>query len=159
MNEPSLQLILNFFREIKLPFELVQLGNDTFMPGMTIVDGALWIDTEILVHPGDLLHEAGHIAVTPAEQRPHLGGDMKKAGHSGGEEMAAIAWSWAALKTIGLAPQVLFHPEGYRGGSQSLIDAFTNSAGFGYPLLCAWLMCEVPERSDGYPKMKHWLRI
>ena len=159
MHEPPLQRILDFFREIKLPFELVQLGNDTFMPGMTIVDGALWIDTEKLVHPGDLLHEAGHIAVTPSEQRRRLGGDMKKAGHGGGEEMAAIAWSWAALRHIGLAPEVVFHPQGYRGGSQSLIEAFTNSTGFGYPLLCAWLMCETPGGGDGYPKMKHWLRM
>jgi hypothetical protein len=158
MYQPPLQLILNFFREIKLPFELVQLSDDTFMPGMTIVDGALWIDLEKLVHPGDLLHEAGHIAVTPAEQRAHLGGDVKKAGHRGGEEMAAIAWSWAAQKCIGLSPEVVFHPQGYRGGSQSLIEAFTNSGGFGYPLLCAWLMCEAPEHNDGYPRMKRWLR-
>jgi len=158
MNEPPLQLILNFFREIKLPFELVQLGNNTFMPGMTIVDGALWIDEEKLVHPGDLLHEAGHIAVTPAEQRSHLGGDVHKAGHRGGEEMAAIAWSWAALCHIGLAPEVVFHPQGYRGGSKSLIEAFTSSTGFGYPLLCAWLMCEPPGTRTGYPAMRHWLR-
>lgn len=158
MYEPALQRILKFFREIKMPFELVQLGDNTFMPGMKIVDGVLWIDTEKLVHPGDLLHEAGHIAITPAEQRPLLGGDVKKAGHRGGEEMAAIAWSWAALKFIGLAPEVVFHPQGYRGGSQSLIDAFTKSTGFGYPLLRAWLMCEAPEHSEGYPKMKRWLR-
>lgn len=158
MYEPPLQLILNFFREIKLPFELVQLGNNTFMPGMTIVDGALWIDAEKLMHPGDLLHEAGHIAVTSVEQRAHLGGDMKKAGHRGGEEMAAIAWSWAALRAIGLAPEVVFHPCGYKGGSENLIDAFTNHQGFGYPLLCLWGMCEQPDSKDGYPKMKRWLR-
>lgn len=159
MYEPTLQPILNFFREIKLPFELAQLGDDTFMRGMTIVEGTLWIDEEKLVHPGDLLHEAGHIAVTPAEQRPLLGGDVKKAGHGGGEEMAAIAWSWAALNHIGLAPEVVFHPQGYKGGSQSLIETFTNSAGFGYPLLRAWLMCESPEHKDGYPKMHRWLRM
>jgi len=39
MYEPPLQPILNFFREIKLPFELTQLGDDTFMPGMKIVGG------------------------------------------------------------------------------------------------------------------------
>lgn len=158
MHNPLLESILDFFREIKLPFELTHLGNDTFMPGMAIVDGALWIEPEKLQYPGDLLHEAGHIAVTPAAQRPNLGGDMKKAGHTGGEEMAAIAWSWAALKTIGLAPETLFHLHGYKGGSQSLIDAFTHNQGFGYPLLCAWSMCEHPEHPDGFPKMKRWLR-
>lgn len=159
MLESPLQLILDFFREIKLPFELTQLGNDTFMPGMTIARGALLIDAEKLLHPGDLLHEAGHIAVTPEELRPHLNGDVKMAGHRGGEEMAAIAWSWAALRHIGLAPEVVFHPQGYRGGSQSLIEAFTSSTGFGHPLLRAWLMCGPPEQRQGYPKMNRWLRM
>lgn len=159
MQNPALESILNFFREIQLPHQLTRLEQDTFMPGMTIVGGALWIDTEKLVHPGDLLHEAGHIAVTPAGQRPYLGGDVKKAGHRGGEEMAAIAWSWAALNHIGLEPEVVFHPQGYKGGSQSMIEAFTSSAGFGYPLLCAWLMCEAPGHGEGYPRMKRWLRV
>jgi hypothetical protein len=158
MPEP-LQPILNFFREIELLFELTCLDDDTFMPGMTIVGGVLYIDAERLVHPGDLLHEAGHIAVTPAAQRPFLSGDVKKAGHDGGDEMAAIAWSWAALVHIGLAPEVVFHPQGYRGASQSLIDAFTCSTGFGFPLLCAWSMCEAPGRSGGFPMMKRWLRM
>jgi hypothetical protein len=159
MHSQLLESILDFFREIKLPFELTQLGEETFMPGMTIVRGTLWIDPEKLQHPGDLLHEAGHIAVTPVERRHDLGGDMKKAGHRGGEEMAAIAWSWAALNHIGLAPEVVFHPQGYKGGSQSLIEAFTNRTGFGYPLLRAWLMCEAPEHTEGYPKMQRWLRM
>lgn len=125
---------------------------------MEIVQGTLWIDMNKLEQPGDLLHEAGHIAVTPAEQRGRLSGNMKKAGHDGGDEMAAIAWSWAALRAIGLAPEVVFHPCGYRGGSENLIDAFTNHQGFGYPLLCLWGMCEQLDSKDGYPKMKRWLR-
>lgn len=158
MHEPSLLTILNFFREIGLPFELTGLRDDTFMPGMAIVAGALMIDHDKLEHPGDLLHEAGHIAITPAKQRPFLGGDVKKAGHKGGEEMAAIAWSWAAVKHLGLAPELLFHPNGYKGGSQSLIDAFTRGPGFGYPLLCMWSLCDPPDCPDGYPRMKSWLR-
>lgn len=154
MQELQLHLILDFFREIKLPFELVQLGNDTFMSGMTIAAGALSIDPGKLLHPGDLLHEAGHIAVTPADLRGKLTGDVKQAGHKGGEEMAAIAWSWAALKYIGLEPEVLFHPDGYKGASQSLIDAFSESRGFGYPLLSAWGMCT----PNGYPQVTSWLR-
>jgi hypothetical protein len=155
---PPLHLILDFFREIHLPFRVTDLPDGTFMPGMEISGGTLLIDPEKLQHPGDLLHEAGHIAVTPAKQRSHMSGDMKKAGHKGGDEMATIAWSWAALRYIGLAPEVLFHPRGYKGGSQSLIDAFANNQGFGYPLLCAWAMCEQPSHKEGYPKMKCWLR-
>jgi hypothetical protein len=36
-----------------------------------------------------------------------------------GEEMAAIAWSYAACVHLGLEPTVVFHSDGYKGGSES----------------------------------------
>ena len=150
--------ILNFLREIHLPFHLTCLHNGTFMPGMEIVEGTLLIDLDKLKHPGDLLHEAGHIAITSAVRRRWLSGDMKKAGHQGGEEMAAIAWSWAALTFINLAPNIVFHAQGYKGGSENIIAAFSNGLGFGYPLLVSWSMCEQPDTHKGFPEMKRWLR-
>lgn len=158
MHRICTQRILNFFDEIGLPYHFTVLHGKTFLPGMKIHDGALLIDLEKLQHPGDLLHEAGHIAVTPKTARDNLAGDMKNAGHQGGDEMAAIAWSWAALKHLDLPPEIVFHAEGYRGGSASLIEAFTSGGGFGYPLLYAWSMCEKIGQPDGFPTMRRWLR-
>ena len=76
-------------------------------------------DAQKLLSPGDLLHEAGHVAVLTKSDRigvtsPEVSGDMEP----GGVEMAAIAWSWAALKYLGIAPEIVFHKEGYKGDSE-----------------------------------------
>ena len=39
------------------------------MPGLTIVDGTLVVDAVRLAWPGDILHEAAHIALTPPSRR------------------------------------------------------------------------------------------
>jgi hypothetical protein len=67
----------------------------TFMAGMDIQDGVLVVDEAKLVQPGDLLHEAGHLAVVQLEKHVTLNGDVQSEPH---EEMMAITWSWAALK-------------------------------------------------------------
>lgn len=158
MSDKHIDQILTFFIDIGLTYQLTRFDDVTFLPGVKICGERLLIDLEKLTYPGDLLHEAGHIAITPDRQRHSLYGDMKKNGHQGGEEMAAIAWSWAALKRIGLPPEFLFHPEGYRGGSASLITAFNQSNGFGHPLLSSWFMCEPPNHPDGFPNMQRWFR-
>ncbi|MGF1774228.1 hypothetical protein L4C42_18215 [Vibrio wakamikoensis] len=154
----SLDKIVNFFNEIGISWSFGNVNSSTFLPGIEVKHGALVIDRQKLKHPGDLLHEAGHIAVTTRLKRLKFCGDAKSIGHKGGEEMAAIAWSWAALNYIGLSPEVVFHQQGYKGASESLIDAFENQGGFGHPLLSYWLMCEPQGTLGGYPKMSRWLR-
>lgn len=152
------QTILDFFDEIGLNYRLESLSENTFLPGIHIHQGGLVIDVEKLKYPGDLLHEAGHIAVTAVTERAQLCGDMKFAGHNGAEETAAIAWSYAACKYINMAPDDLFHADGYKGGSQNLIDAFEQGRGFGFPLLAYWGMCDHVSSSTGYPTMQKWFR-
>ena len=41
------------------------------------------------------------------------------AGEDAGEEMGAIAWSYAAALHIGLDPRVVFHEDGYKGAANS----------------------------------------
>ena len=79
------------------------------------------VDERKLVHPGDLLHEAGHLAVLPAVQR---GCAQNHVGEDAGLEMAAIAWSYAAARHLGIAPEVVFHEAGYRGGAESILENF-----------------------------------
>ena len=74
------------------------------MPGIDIRQGTILVDEARLAHPGDLLHEAGHLAVADPAER---GG--ARLSPSDGDEMAAIAWSWAALKHLDLDPAIVFH--------------------------------------------------
>ncbi len=94
--------------------------------GLTIDRAGIAVDTPTCKDPGDLLHEAGHLAIIPAVERTLISGN---AGSDPGHEMAAIAWSYAALRYLGLEPEVVFHPDGYRGGSTSLIDNFGEGRG------------------------------
>jgi len=150
--------ILAFLTDIGINHRYETLNEKTFLPGLKIEQGTLLLDLEKLLYPGDILHEAGHIAVTSETTRTCLTGDMKNHDHQAAEEMTAIAWSWAAACYLDIAPDVLFHEEGYKGASASLIAAFSTNAGFGYPLLYSWFMCEQPDHPNGYPNMLKWLR-
>jgi hypothetical protein len=95
----------------------------------------------------------------PAAQRHLLNDNVNEsAGQGPAEEMAAIAWSWAALRHLKLPPEFLFHSEGYKGGSESYIEAFTTGGGFGHPMLSWYGMCQPAGTEVGYPQMNLWLR-
>lgn len=150
--------VLDFFEAVRIPFRFGTISTYSFLPGILIQEGRLVIDMELLRYPGDLLHEAGHIAVTPTSERRSLTGDVHKCGHGPADEMAAIAWSWAALQKMGGDPEFLFHAQGYKGGSKTYIQAFSSGGGFGYPLLAWYGMTEMPGHPEAFPKMKRWLR-
>ena len=157
--EKETQAILSFLADIELPFELTTLQGKTFLPGLKLDQGKLLIDLEQLKYPGDILHEAGHIAVCEPTERDLLSDNVYQSGRNKdwmhGEEMAAIAWSVAAIKSLGLPLNVVFHPDGYKGQSEALIEMFSNNEGFGFPLLGAWDMLDA-ER--GFPYMQSWIR-
>jgi hypothetical protein len=120
------------------------------LPGIRIEKGSLIVDEASLVWPGDLLHEAAHLAMLPAELRKTLAED---AGNDGGEELGAIAWSWAALCHLGIDPEVVFHSGGYRGGSRSIVENFRERRFIGVPYL-RWIGLT----ANDYPAMIQWLR-
>lgn len=153
------KLILAFLARIGIPVVVATLDEKTFLPAMTVRGGAILVDPDRLEHPGDLLHEAGHIALTDPALRPKL----DAVGDDPGEEMGAIAWSWAALLALGLAPEILFHDAGYRGASAAFIANFSAGRTLGVPMLACWGMTAEPHRAgaDGlapYPAMTRWLR-
>jgi hypothetical protein len=152
--------IVNFLRQIGLPVRSSEITEQTFLPGIQIDHGVLVFDEAKLEHPGDLLHEAGHLALmSPSRrERVHL-----NAGKSAGEEMGAIAWSWAALCYLQLDPTVVFHSGGYKGGSQSLIENFANGRYIGTPMLEWRGLTAGAKRAKElgvapYPHMLKWLR-
>lgn len=151
--------IREFLARIGIPVVTESLGEDTFLPAMRVRGGALVVDPDRLKWPGDMLHEAGHIAVSDPALRPA----MDTVDDDPGNEMGAIAWSWAALLQIGLAPEILFHPEGYRGGAQAMIDNFSEGRDVGVPMLAYYGLTAERHRADEwgmapYPTMTRWLR-
>lgn len=147
--------LLAFLERIGLAWELADLVEPTLLPGLSIRGGRLLVDGARLAHPGDILHEAGHIAVTAAADRPALG----PAGlDDPGLEMAALAWSYAACLHLGIAPEVVFHEGGYKGAAAHILAAFRDGATLGQPLL-EWMgLCATGPGEPGYPAMKRWLR-
>ena len=61
--------MVGFLRGIGLAVHFGATGESTFLPGLEICAGILMVDETKLLHPGHLLHEAGHLAVMPAAQR------------------------------------------------------------------------------------------
>jgi hypothetical protein len=129
------------------------------------VRGVLVYDADRLVWPGDLLHEAGHLAVAPPDVRPLLGGDMD--GVEGVDmaqlEWGAIAWSYAAALEIGIDPADVFHGGGYRGHSEGLLRTFALGAPIGGHVLEAAGMTAFGPRAAAlgvapYPHMLRWVR-
>jgi hypothetical protein len=117
---------------------------------MTVTRGTLLVDPARLTYPGDLLHEAGHIAVTD----PALRATLETVADNQSEELAAICWSYAAAQAIGVDPAIVFHGDGYRGNGASLAMSFQIGVYVGAHLLVGYGMTT----SAAYPAMERWLR-
>lgn len=144
------QSICTFLQDIGIELEIAPTGEDTFVPGLAISNGRILVDPAIASYPGDLLHEAGHIAVVLPEARETL----CEVGNDGGDEMAAIAWSVAAAHASGTPLDIIFHPVGYKGNAEALIENFSNGCPLGVPLLNWYGLTEQAR----YPEMDRWLR-
>jgi len=151
--DPLTARIVAFIEAIGLRVERGAVS-ESLLPGIAVREGALVVDQTRLTHPGDLLHEAGHLAVCD----PALRGNLADVSDDGGEEMAAIAWSYAAARHLGLDPSVVFHPGGYGGGSEALVAAFEGRRTIGLPLLQWWGMTHGWEGKPPFPHMLRWLR-
>jgi hypothetical protein len=159
-NADTTRLIAEFLRQIGLSVQAGSIDGITALPGIDVHEGVLRFDPEKLKHPGDLLHEAGHLAVKPPTERLPAKSDM---GSDPAEEMMAIAWSYAAALHLGIPPETVFHEEGYRGGSNSLLENFAEGRYLAVPML-QWIGLTHDEANAKrlgtapYPKMLRWLR-
>jgi hypothetical protein len=150
--------LIRFILGIGIEVRDAALDDPCILPGLDIRGGAIIVDQTRWLHPGDILHEAGHLAVAAPEQR-----SAARLSPSGGDEMAAIAWSYAAAVHLGLPTSVVFHAAGYRGEAQSLIGNFEAGHYFGVPLLHWYGMTIEPRQAKPggappYPHMLRWLR-
>ena len=151
--------LAGFLLGIGLEVEPTVLSQGSFLSGVMISHGTLLVDESTLTYPGDLLHEAGHLALLPAGRRQAMHLD---AGADGGYEMAAIAWSYAAALHLGIDPAIVIHGGGYRGGSQAILNNFAGGHTFGVPIL-EWLGMTADKKKaallgvPAYPHMLKWV--
>ena len=139
------------------------IDQPTFLPGLLVENGRIIADPEKLLYPGDLLHEAGHLASIPPDERKTTGDPLPDQYVTGGFEVMALAWSYAACLHIGLDASVVFHDKGYKGEGAFLAQTFTAGNYIGLPML-QYLALAYDEKKATelgilpYPKMVHWLK-
>jgi hypothetical protein len=121
-------------------------------PGLDIQHGCVLVDESRVVHVGDILHEAGHIAMTEAQNRNAL-----RLTPTGGEELSTMAWSYAAAVHLNLGPEVVFYPESYSNFGDGLVENFTSGNYIGIPLLQKLGMAAARGETP-FPHMLRWLR-
>lgn len=156
--------IVDFIREIGIEVIEQPINEQTFIPGIYIEKGTLLVDEEKLLYPGDLLHEAAHIAMIPSHLRGYASGNVGKIDEIGNSyEIESIAWSWAAVLALGIDPEILFHNKGYKGQAQGILFNFRmgvyigiqgiEDAGMAYGNNKAAKLGVAP-----FPSMQKWLR-
>lgn len=156
--------IAGFLTDIGLPLVWQSLEAPTFLPGIAIRQGRLLVDRSTLAWPGDLLHEAGHLAVLPSDIRATASDALQELPQvPGGGELEALAWSYAAVVHLGLPPTVLFHEGGYKGNAAALSQSYALGVCPGLRGLCEAGLTAAPGfpsvQSDvRYPAMIRWLR-
>ncbi|KOP38941.1 hypothetical protein DBB36_12140 [Flavobacterium sp. WLB] len=155
--------VLQFLNEININVIEKELGT-TFLPGLDLGPNCIYIDYNNLLYPGDILHEAGHLAVTTSVERKLIGTDkISPEWPTHGEEIAAILWSFAAAKYLNLPLEFIFHPNGYKNDSDWLISNFSNENYIGLPLLewmglCLGNELAAKEGKSAFPAMLKWMR-
>jgi len=152
------QLMTTFLGEVGIAAVAASSTSPTLFPGLDIQHGAVLIDETRLEHPGDVLHEAGHLAVTELRLRGSF-----RLEPTGGQELAAMAWSYAAAMHLRLAADVVLYPSSYHGLGDELVEAFRDGRYVGTPLLQAFGMTVEPRHAAArdvppFPHMIRWLR-
>ncbi|MGI4864314.1 MAG: hypothetical protein ACRYFZ_10360 [Janthinobacterium lividum] len=153
--ESYLDQMLAFITELGISVREAHFDEPSFLPGIFIENGGLVLDRTELLYPGDVLHEAGHLAVTPTAERLLVQANVTENNPAKeGEEMAVLLWTYAACQLLDIPEEVVFHPAGYKGQSDWLLDNFRSGHYIGLPLL-VWMGLTTTE---GFPQMTQWLR-
>lgn len=176
-----LPAILAFLDDIGLWAEIGSVPEDAFLPGLLIRDGGLVIDPEACLCAGDVLHEAGHLAILPSRLRPSVGGNVEaclerlRATHPAdptdpawacvgiGGDTPAIAWSFAAALAVGLPTPAIFIQEGYQAQAganpMALHDQLVMGVFPGILHLARAGLTDSPLAAPGpmtFPRMRRW---
>ncbi|WP_114391874.1 hypothetical protein [Oleisolibacter albus] len=183
----ALPPIIAFLRDIGLAVEIGPGAAGGFLPGVNIHAGILHVDPDTLVGSGDVLHEAGHIAIVPRRFWPQLGTDLQQSTTAAitaemgvpddpvlrqiqlNSEGMAQAWSYAAALAIGVPPACIFFPGAYKHtdyeGTHPMQRWIESGTHFGLPSLAQAGMTGVAGpfallQNNGlppFPQMTRWL--
>lgn len=163
-NEAVIRKIVDFLTGIGLEVIATRLDPKTFLPGIQVEKGKILFDRDKLTYPGDLLHEAGHLALATGEVRPTLSGEViLPDAPMESVEVSAIAWSYAAILHLELDPTIVFHQGGYRGASDKLMFNFSLGVYVGIGGLQDAGLTAIGDKAREldvlpYPRMIKWLR-
>jgi hypothetical protein len=158
------QRMADFLNEIGIKVLSCKIDYETFLPGIAVKDGSFLVNEEKLLFPGDLLHEAGHLAVTPAHLRKLQSDEIELDDFQPDIlEVEAIAWSYAACVHLGIEPEIVFHKDGYKGNSEALLLNFSLGIFFGVNQLedaGLTLTQQTAQKlgKESYPKMLKWCK-
>lgn len=176
----SLEPVLALLSGIGISCAAGPVRADSFLPGVEIQRGRLVYDADQLLSPGDLLHEAGHLAAVPSRLRDRVTGDVdaclaQLAADTDADEaidhtdLFPIAWSYAAALEAGIDPLFVFDAAGYgadKGGNPELLKTQLALGVFpGIMMLVKAGLCTAPPPfGDGrdpnpYPHMQRWLAV
>jgi hypothetical protein len=156
--DPLVAKLAEFVWSIGIDVQACKIDWKTQFPGLEVQAGKVLVDESQLLHPGNILHEAGHIAVHDPLKREH-----KKFSPGRGEELGALAWSYAAVRHLGLDSELVFYPESFHGWSTALVENFAEGRYLGIPMLQRYGMALDALKAaecgvDPYPHMLKWLR-
>ena len=163
LSTAPVDVIICFLGSVGINVIMQPINGHSFLPGLQLEGGRLIIDTEKLLYPGDILHEAGHLATMPSELRKTMSDTLPNNDLNQGGEMMALAWSYAACIHLDIDPAIVFHVDGYKGESENIIKNFAEGRYIGLPLLQWSGMCYDEQKArelnkQPYPKMIRWLR-
>lgn len=161
---PLIRKFAEFLHEIGLKISLRNLEGETFLRGILIENGELFVDESRLEFVGDILHEAGHLATAPAEFRPRLSDTVELPDFNMDSlETAAMLWSYAAAIHLKIDPRIVFHPHGYKGSSEGILFNYSLGMFMGIQVLEESEMAfgqnlAAQKNVEPFPEMQKWLR-
>lgn len=156
--------IVDFLNAIGIECISATIDAETFLPGVLVESGRIFFEEKQLTYPGDLLHEAGHLALAAGDVRPTLSGEVILPDATmEAVEVYTMAWSYAAALYLEIEPTVVFHAGGYDGASARLLNNFTFGVYIGVNgLEDAGLTATGAHAAElgipPYPHMIKWLR-
>ena len=153
-----------FLNGIGIVTRFIEGDPNGLLPGLSIEDGTILINSPRLINPGDILHEAGHLAVIPSADRRILNNaEIPGRENREAEEMMAITWSYAACIYLEIDPRFVLHENGYKGGESFIIEQCDTGQYFGLPMLRS-VGLTLDEKTAAklkilpFPHMIKWLR-
>jgi hypothetical protein len=113
-DQDAFELIRRFVESIDLSVQEQTLPHPTFLPGLELISNGIAFDPARLLYPGDLLHEAGHLAVTKNDST-WLIEQFESGSYIG---LPLLEWMGYAFRQSVLKPQDKLHSPTCCAGSE-----------------------------------------